>query len=72
MNDTVCLEFIKTICNKRSKKKASVDTNQVNYFTNQRIIHFDNIQGGIFFYIRTQPGFKDLPGILIDSLIGHD
>ena len=70
MKDTLCLEFIKTICNKQSEKKAMVDINKMNYFSNQKVIHFDNIHDGYIFY-KNQPDFKDLPDVFIDSLIEH-
>ena len=70
MTDLIHLEFIKTICNKQSEKKAMVDINKMNYFSNQKLMHFDNIQDGYIFY-RNQPDFKDLPDVLIDSLIEH-
>ena len=48
-----------------------VDINKINYFTGQKVIHFDNIQDGYIFY-KNQPDFKDLPDVFIDSLIEHD
>ena len=65
------LEFIKTICNKQSEKKAMVDINKINYFPENKIKHFDNIHDGYIFY-KNQPDFKDLPDVFIDSLIEHD
>ena len=70
MTNNIHLEFIKTICNKQSEKKAMVDINKIKYFTKQKLIHFDNIHDGYIFY-RNQPDFKDLPDVFIDSLIEH-